>query len=180
MDLATIIPPPSRPVYNGRPEDWATIEGILEMELPDDYKKLINTYGTGCFLDFIYPLSPFAPFYVAFNLLSGGTMQFLSAYEAGRKEFPEYTPPFPAYPHKRGLFPWASTANGDTLFWLRDGSPNQWGVVVCDSKCSERYDHFKLCATDFLCQLMLGKLKSKVFPQDVLAMGLTFTPFSKI
>jgi hypothetical protein len=179
MELATMAPPPPHPVFNGGPDDWQLIERILEMRLPNDYKTLINTYGTGCFFEFLYLLSPFAPFYTAFNLLSGGTMQLLSAYEAGRKEFPQYAPPFPAYPHKTGLFPWATTINGDTLFWLRDGGPDQWGVVICDSKFSERYDYFKMCATDFLCQLMLGKLKSKVFPQDVLVMGLTFTPYTE-
>lgn len=180
MELAKIVSPPFRPEYNGRPEDWPVIERILGMRLPDDFKDLINTYGTGCFLQFICLLSPFAPFNSPFNLLSGDTIRLLRAYEEGRKEYPQYAPPFPAYPHSTGLFPWATTPNGDTLFWLREGDPNQWGVVVCDSRLSERYDYFCTGAANFLCQLMLGKLKLKVFPEGLLSMGATFTPYSEM
>lgn len=178
MDLTTIVPPPGRPQFNGRPEDWGTVERTLGMELPDDYKSLVNVYGTGSFFEFLYPLTPFAPLDTALNILSRDTFRLLSAYEEGRKEYPQFSPPFRAYPHKPGLFPWATTINGNTLFWLKDGAPNQWTVVVCDSKFSERHDHFMLCATDFLAQLALGKIESNVFPDDVLTFGARFTPYT--
>lgn len=179
MDLTKIVPPPGHPEFNGRPEDWGDVERTLGMELPDDYKKLVNIYGTGGFFEFIYPLTPFAP-NAAFNLLSRDTYRLLSAYEEGRNEYPQYSPPFHAYPHETGLFPWATTANGDTLFWLRDGGPNDWTVVLCDSKFSERHDHFKLNASDFLTQLALGQIESTVFPDDILWSGAIFTPYTEI
>ena len=106
MRLTEIIPPPKDPQYCGRPEDWPVIERILGMELPKDYKDMLNTYGTGCFFEFCYPLTPFAPFDQSINLLSGDTMRLLRAYKAGREEFPQYSPPFPAFPSEPGLFPW--------------------------------------------------------------------------
>lgn len=178
MDLQKIIPPPKHPKYNGSPDDWGRVERNLGVKLPDDYKTLINLYGTGGFLEFVYPLSPFAPASLSFNL-PGAVKQTLSSYESGQKEFPEFSPPFPAYPHESGLFPWANTMNGDTLFWLTKGKPDSWPVVICDSKFSEKYDHFDLNATDFLARLMRGKIKSKVFPKDVLAGGTKFTPYQK-
>lgn len=177
MTLTQIIAPPKHPAYNGRMQDWGVIERILEMKFPSDFKKLIHVYGTGCFLGFLHPLSPFAPLRTALNLLSGATTQRLSAYESGQKEFPEYSPPFPAYPHVSGLFPWAITVNGDTLFWLRRGNPDKWPTVICDSKFSEQYDRFNCTATEFLCRLFSGKITPEVFPDDLLTMEHIFTPY---
>ena len=174
MNLTKIIPPPKRPVYNGESEDWNLIERILEMQLPADYRILVNVYGTGSFLKFLYVLSPFAPFDTSLNLLSGATKQRLSAYKSGQKEFPQYSPPFPAYPDESGLFPWAITVNGDTLFWLRRGNQNKWPVVICDSKFFEQYDHYNCTATEFLCRLFSGKIEPDVFPDDLLTMDRVF------
>jgi hypothetical protein len=149
------------------------------MTLPADFKRLINTYGVGSFLNFIYPLSPFAPFDAAINLLSGSTLQRLRAYRSGQDEFPQYSPPFPAYPHKFGLFPWAITINGDTLFWLRQGTPDKWPVIICNSKFTEIYDRFDCTATEFLCRLFTGKIESEVFADDLLTLKLEFIPYSK-
>jgi hypothetical protein len=177
MNLKKIVPAPKYPQHNGSPKDWGVVERILDFQLPDDYKKLINLYGAGCFVNFIYPLSPFAPFRVSFNLLSGTTKQTLNSYESGQKEFPEFSPPFPVYPHKPGLFPWAITTNGGTLFWLMNGKPDSWPVINCDSKFTENYERFNLNATNFLVQVMRGVIKSKIFPKDILSRGPTFTPY---
>jgi hypothetical protein len=132
MDLKDIVAPPGRPSYAGSSDDWPLIERILGLELPSDFKKLVNSYGAGGFSRFLFPFSPFAPFTTDFNLLSGGTRQILSAYKEGRSAYPEYSPPFDAYPSKPGLFPWAKTINGDVLFWLTRGESSDWPVVVCD------------------------------------------------
>lgn len=176
--LERIISPPEHPTYNGSISDWDVIERILEMKLPADFKQLINVYGTGCFGKFFYPLSPFAPFDTSINLLSG-TRQLLSLYKSGQKEFPQYSPPFPAYPRESGLFPWGITVNGDTLFWLRQGNPNEWPTIICDSKFSERYDRFDMTATEFLCRLFSGKIEPEVFPEDLITVPREFTPYSK-
>jgi hypothetical protein len=179
MTLTQLVPPPKQPVHNGHIEDWDVIQRILEMKLPADFKKLINIYGTGCFLGFLYPLSPFAPFNTSLNMLSGDTRHLLYNYKSGQKEFPQYSPPFSAYPDESGLFPWAITVNGDTLFWLRQGNPNKWPIVVCDSKFSETYDRFDFTATEFLCRLFSGKISPEVFPDDLLTMKLEFVSYSK-
>jgi hypothetical protein len=176
--LTKLISPPVHPTYNGRAPDWNVIERILEMALPADFKQLINIYGTGCFGKFLYPLTPFAPFGTSLNLLSG-TRQLLSLYKSGQKEFPQYSPPFPVYPSESGLFPWGITVNGDTLFWLREGNPNEWPTVVCDSKFSENYDQFDLTATEFLYRLFSGEITVNVFPDDLVTAPREFTPYSK-
>lgn len=169
--LIQIIPTPTPPSYDGRESDWPVIESILELRLPEDFKKLVAVYGTGCFLQFLYPLSPFAPFNTSLNLLSGATKQRLVAYRSGQDEFPQYTPTFPTYPHESGLFPWGITVNGDTLFWLREGQPENWPTVVCDSKFTKEYsERFDMTATEFLYRLFSGKIEPKAFPEDLLTM----------
>ena len=178
MDITDIVAPPECKREFGSPSDWSLVEGIIEMKLPKDFKWLINCYGTGCFSKFIYPLSPFAPFKTSLNMLSGETKQLLSAYAAGQKEFPQYAPPFPVYPKESGLFPWAITINGDTLFWLREGACEHWTVVICDSKFSEEYDHIKLNSTGFLCRWILGEITPNVFPQGEPLPERVFVPYS--
>ena len=178
--LIQIIPPPTPPVYSGCDSDWSAIERILEMRLPADFKKLVSVYGTGCFLQFLYPLSPFAPFDTSLNLLSVETKQRVSYYRSGRDEFPQYVPNFPAYPEKSGLFPWGTTANGDTLFWLRRGQPENWPTIVFDSKYSkEKCDRFDMTATEFLYRLFSGKIEPKAFSEGLLTMERLFAPYSK-
>lgn len=177
MDLIELVTPPECTSAFGSAGDWSLVEGILEMKLPDDFKRLINGYGAGCFSHFLYPLSPFAPFKTSLNLLSGETKQLLSAYTTGQVEYPQYAPPFPAYPKEGGLFPWAITINGDTLFWLRKGACEDWPIVICDSKFSEEYDLFELNSTEFLCQWILGELAPKVFPQGQPLPERIFVPY---
>jgi hypothetical protein len=177
MDIEYIITPPERPSYAGRPDDWPLVEQVLEIELPPDFKKLLNSYGIGAFFGFLFPFSPFAPFMTDLNLLSGGTRQILSAYEKGRREYPEYTPPFNAHPSKPGLFPWARTINGDVLFWLTRGEPIRWPVVVCDSKFSEDYDLYEMDTTSFLCQWIGKKISPKAFPGNSVSREPPFAPY---
>jgi hypothetical protein len=178
--LIQIVPVPRPVVHNGSDSDWQVIEKILEMRLPVDFKKLINCYGTGCFLGFLYPLSPFAPFETSLNLLSGATKQRLTAYRSGLEEFPQYMPVYPVYPQESGLFPWGITANGDTLFWLRQGKPEKWPTIICNSKFTkETCDRFDMTATEFLYRLFSGEIKPEAFPEDLLSMEHLFAPYSK-
>jgi len=164
--LIQIIPPPTPPVHKGSDPEWQVVERILEMKLPADFKKLINLYGAGCFLKFLCPLSPFAPFETSLNLLSGSTKRILSSYRSGREEFPQYSPEYPAYPHTSGLFPWGLTINGDTLFWLRQGEPEKWPTIVCDSKYTkEGCYRFDMTATEFLYRLFSGEIETEAFPE---------------
>jgi hypothetical protein len=177
-DLLIAVPAPQCPVYSGAPSEWGLVERILEIELPADYKNLINSYGTGSFLNFLSPLSPFAPFSTSLNLLSDGKA-LLSAYQSGRKEFPEYSPPFEAYPHSGGLFPWATTVNGDVLFWLMRRHSDLWPTVVCDSKFSEDYELIEMSATALVCSWVTQGLKPRSFPLGLRGANSLFLPLAK-
>jgi hypothetical protein len=172
--LKNLVASPKKPLFEGRHEAWPVIEEILGLDLPTDYKEIIAAYGSGSFSDFIYLYNPFCPFWTSSNLLSGTTKQRLRAYREGQAQHPQYSPPFRAYPEPGGLFPWASTDNGDTLFWLTVGSPDKWTTVVCDSKTSEACDEFSFGVAEFLLCWLSGSLVSRVLPPA--PQGPVFTP----
>jgi hypothetical protein len=80
-----------------------------------------------------------------------------------RAEFPEYYP-FRVYPEPGGLFPWATTVNGDTLYWLTDGLAEAWPVVVWESRGPEHVV-YPFEATEFLQRWLSGALECPVFPR---------------
>ena len=174
--LIQIVAPPLHPICNGRPDDWNEVEQKLRLKLPSDFKSIVNVYGSGCFSNFLYVFSPFGAV-KALNLLSDCQSQILTSYREGQKEFPQYSPSFATFPDSSCLFPWATTVNGDTMFWLTKGNPDDWEVVICDSKFSKDYDHLKYGAEAFLVEWLSGKLELNTFPDDDGWPQRTFVPY---
>ena len=57
--LLNLITPPPDPEETGTPKTWEKIEAQLGLQLPPDYKALIDHYGTGSFADLIFVYNPF-------------------------------------------------------------------------------------------------------------------------
>jgi hypothetical protein len=160
--LTKLVPPPPHPLERGQPATWDDVEARLGTPLPDDYKALINTYGTGSFNDFLYVFNPFAS--NRYRNLFALKDDILSAYAVSQHNFPDdfLDPEFPA---AGGLLPWARTDNGDEFYWKTEGSPDTWSIVVIESRNAAQY-RYHLTTTDFLVRLLSGTLEPKVF-EDV-------------
>jgi hypothetical protein len=162
-DLSQRVPPPPRPVGTGSPPEWQAVEAKLGLELPDDYKQMVGTYGLGRFADFLTIFTPFAKNeYV--NLLAQPELS-LEAYRALRADHPQIAP-FPAYPEPGGLLSWAQSDNGDVVYWLTEGNAATWPIVLIESRHGmiERYD---VPTTDFLAQVIEGSLPTRILPRDL-------------
>ena len=59
QSLIDLVPPPTSPSAIGNEAGWRSVEKELGTELPNDYKQLINTYGSGIWQDFWYVYNPF-------------------------------------------------------------------------------------------------------------------------
>jgi hypothetical protein len=162
--LESIVPPPAKPLEAGRPDRWPRVEAELGTELPEDFKRFTERYGSGKFDDFLYLLNPFAKD-PAGNLVSGRDLM-LEGYAETRAKFPERLP-LPPWPEPGGLLPLGNSDNGNELYWVTKGKPNRWSVVAFAARSTDHEIHNHR-VTEFLALLLAGELDTEVFPDSFL------------
>lgn len=161
--LCKVILPPRMPIETGSVEGWPLIEETLGVVLPSDYKQYIAIFGTGCFGNFLWPFNPFST-NRHLNLIEQINVT-LNAQRALKEQWGNRQCPYPLYPEAGGLLPWGSTDNGDDLFWLTTGSPEDWIVVINEARAPV-YEEYQESMTGLLAKLLSGEITSKIFPQD--------------
>jgi hypothetical protein len=147
--LSDLLIPPKLPFEVPTQAEWAIAEAQLGTQLPDDYKNFISTYGTGT----ICSTGTIQEYFMIFNPVTKinafNFFHYLQRvydhYKAFGDEFRDDLPedyPFSMYPEKEGLLRLGTTTYGDTIFWETKGTPNQWTVLVMESRSPifERYD----------------------------------------
>lgn len=98
-----------------------------------DYKDFIGIYGTGGVDKFLWILTPFVQdenvnFFKRLKIIN-------KAYLELRQRFPQYYK-HKVFPEVGGLLPWAYTDNDDELYWLTIGKPNEWHIIVYETRSS--------------------------------------------
>ena len=164
--LIKAVPPPTPPrgAFHG---PWEPIEAIVGTRLPPDYKDFVRVYGAGYFIGFLginVPRSsnPNTRFETDVPQIAAA---FIDVEEL----------PYPLWPDPQGLLPFGGTDNGDYLFWLPRGAPEDWGIVVWDrGMCS--FEAFDCDLTSFLAGLATGELLPMEFPEDLLPCDEMFRP----
>jgi hypothetical protein len=151
-ELIAVAPPPRDPVASWG--DWGSLERRLGLELPEDFKALIETYGSGSFSDFLVPINPFRG-----TGLEWADRNILRFDREIRAEFPREMP-YPIHPEPGGILPWATTDNGDVLYWLTAG--DTWPILVRDSRGPETAV-YPFGAAEFLLRWLSGKLVCPIF-----------------
>ena len=161
VQLLGIMPAPQSP--RAAMGDWSMVISTLGTALPGDYVDFINCYGTGCISQFLWIHNPFEA-NVHLCLLSRYSV-ILDADLDIRTSFPEEIPQ-PLFPEPGGLLPFATTDNGDRIYWLTKGAPESWTVVVWESR-GPHYAEFAMTMTRFLCGWLGGNLHVPMFsPAD--------------
>jgi hypothetical protein len=152
--LIELIPPPAEP----REKDWAAVERTLGLPLPPDYKELIHTYGGSNWDDYLYLLEPGCPNdnYDLIEWEDQQTEALEGLWEVEKK---------PEELEEVGtrVVPWATTDNGECLYWLvrPDTDPAEWTVMVNEAR-GERWEHHHATATRFLVDVLNGDLSSSI------------------
>jgi len=152
--------PPANPVEIPNTADFIAVEKQVGT-LPDDYKVFVSRFGTGVINRFLWILNP-ASVNQHLNFLRGGE-PILSALRE-LKATGEYSP-YPLYPEVGGLLPFGKTDNGDALFWLRIGEPNQWPVIVNAAR-DANYEKFDCGMAGFLSGILTRRIRCTVFPNS--------------
>lgn len=148
--LLAIVPPPARrvappPIPEGAPR------------LPADHLALIDAYGLGSFVGFL-SIHPSA--WVA---TEGAPW---SASERGLHTSHPASYPYPFHPDPGGLLVFGTTDNGDRLYYLTEGEPDAWKVVLWESRGDE---HLVIegGVTTFLRRWLTRELDVTVFPDPL-------------
>lgn len=163
-ELVAVVKPPAQPLEAGPVECWNEIQEKLGTKLPDDLRDFGLTYGTGSFSKLgIRVFNPFAAVFLQWIEEEVGAWRDLKAAE-GEEEIP-----FGVFPESPGLLPWGKDNNGNGLFWLAEGNPEQWPIIVRGEP--PKYARFELPLTSFLAQAFTGALVPKVIWSRVFKKG---------
>ncbi|MET9430896.1 MULTISPECIES: SMI1/KNR4 family protein [unclassified Streptomyces] len=123
--LTALVPPPATPFLGDRTWEW--LYERLGTRLPTEYVQLMETYGAGCWTEWLrfsvplgtdqYDLAPWAEWYH-------------DTYRGHRERYPEFNP-LRVWPEAGGFLPFANSIDGDQLCWLTEGdSPDDWPLIV--------------------------------------------------
>jgi hypothetical protein len=164
LHIKALVPPPSRPCELGDIKNWPAVEEKLSLSLPTDYRDFVLTYGTGLFARFYIIYNPFST--SEWSNLEICVERLCSQEREFKRDWPDRVP-FPIYPECPGLLPWGGDENGNYYYWLTDGRPDSW-QVVSDEVRGEGFREYGRCMTDFLCDVMTGKIEALAgdYPKD--------------
>jgi len=171
--LMAVVPPPVAPFEAFHGGAWDLIEAELGTPLPQDYKDFVRLYGCGEFMEFLTIHVPRSRSqYVRLEAEA-----YAVARLAGELADDELPFPYPFWPTPGGLLACGKTDNGDNLFWLTRGSPDDWTVVVW-GRGSGEFEAFDCGLTDFLAGVATGGIEPEDFPEDMLPCDRFFTTYS--
>jgi hypothetical protein len=147
-------------VNAGSPNDWEEIESTLGTALPADYKLIINVYGSGSFNDLFSLFSPFET--ESGNLVNQALTRecFGNSRLENYKEMQSISPrscPFPTFPEPGGLLPLGGDSNGGDAYWLTEGEPDNWPLVLIPHGY-EPIERHEMPLVDFLVLWLSGDL----------------------
>jgi SMI1-KNR4 cell-wall len=154
-ELMAVVPPPTQPRDVGDLGAWSAAEARIAVRLPTSYRDFVFRYGTGVFNDpgrlCIFPRNPLAP---GFDAHFRDDCDFVREMKelAERDEFP-----YGAFPPAPGLILWADDDNGCMFFWLTEGDPDRWPILVTPPRCYF-WERFELSITSFLAQAFTRRL----------------------
>ncbi|MEU3185117.1 histone-like nucleoid-structuring protein Lsr2 [Streptomyces sp. NPDC006923] len=166
--LTHLCPPPQD---SPRPVDWAGVEAVLGVRLPEDYKRLATVYGPGVFSGYIHVYHPRG--HTEFADLTGPVPGRLRAQL--QRDYDQGTHPVPYDP--RDLLAVGGTDNGEHLFWITDprDAPDAWRIAVNEAR-GPRWFTFDGTLTAFLTSVLSGETAVPAFPKDLLEQARGFTP----
>ncbi|MCX5409630.1 SMI1/KNR4 family protein [Streptomyces sp. NBC_00335] len=139
-------------------KDWDEVERALGFQLPGDYKDFIHAFGGSNWDDYLYVLEPGCP-NENYDLIAWAKNQAEDLEDLWQFERK------PAELEVEGsrVVPWATTDNGECLYWLvRPGiEPDRWTVMVNEAR-GDRWEHFPVSCTQFLASSLDGELRSSL------------------
>lgn len=155
-ELRAIVAPPSGVVARA---DWADVQLLLGVELPADYRRLVDEFGGGYLDEYLYLLEPHYqnPYYDLGEAASERLEALEHLWDRG-EERPEELAGTQAR-----VYPWATTDNGEALYWLmKPGArPDDWIVMVNEAR-GPAWELFDVGCLEFLIGVLNGRISSDI------------------
>ncbi|WP_331768114.1 SMI1/KNR4 family protein [Embleya sp. NBC_00896] len=147
-----LLPPP---VSGGDAVDWGAIERETLLRFPDDYREFVETYGGGEIDEYLSvktPPAPGSPYGDVLDRINPALPdpdqdEDFRALGAGGD-----LPP---------LLPFVDSMHGDVAFWLCEGAPDDWRVVVFRRQApygTNRWPVFDGGMASFLMAVLTGEV----------------------
>ncbi len=171
-ELTELLPPPA-PSQAVETIDWSSQEDALGVEVPEDFKVFVATYGAkgGALGDFIQILSPVTS--KRSVQLARAAVRENDAYATLKAHHP-HAFPLQILPEPGSFLPWAVTDNGDYLGWIvGDGPSSDWPVAVLDDE-SGVPEVFEISFGDFMVGLVKGEITPSAFPGNLYMKPMRF------
>ena len=146
--------------YFGRPRGYSSEDAWSEIEsgagaLPRDYKEFVAAYGPGVVGGVLNVLHP--------NQRECSMLDFMRAMAPIYQEIVPGSIPHGVYPAVvPGMVQWASTAEGDACFLVRDQS-GAWRIGIWFRQWAQ-WEEFDMSVTAWLVRQLAGQLKVEGLP----------------
>ena len=161
--LKKVLIKPSTTYHTGTGKMWNDFENEERIAFPQDYKEIINYYGTGGIGNFLWLLTPFE---TDENVNYNYKMKLmLNSYTESKLKFPEDFK-HNVFPEKKGLLPWGYTDNGDELYWETDDKFEDWKIVIYESR-SANFFYYEMGLSEFLYKLICKEINCDIFPDNI-------------
>lgn len=150
-ELMAVVTPPRYPIKIGDANSWLAAESHLRTRLPVDYYAYAHKYGSGRIGDLIVA-NPFSENYLDFIRFHCTRLEDYQTAMSGGPVTAGLPEPYPIHPKRPGLLPWGVDADDRIGWWLTEGVPDQWPILV--SFRGDEFQRFDLRMTSFLAQLL--------------------------
>ncbi|WP_160169777.1 SMI1/KNR4 family protein [Amycolatopsis rifamycinica] len=149
-ELAKVL---GHPDVDPLPVDWAAVERQLGVGLPADYKAFADAYPALFINEYLRVCHPSCSD-AQRNLLLDAQVRTRSLREL-TAEFPEMHV-YPVYPAPGGLLCWGNNTSREQCYWLTEGHPDDWRVVI-----GEQEDYCWLFDGNF-CDFLLASCRGEL------------------
>ena len=167
--LTQLIPPPGK----RKKFDWAAVEKRLGVLLPVEFKETVEMYHGGQFEEYLYLLEPDNPYYDLVEITEERVEAYESLWESEKK-------PCELEEVGSSIIPWATTDNGEYLFWsIRSGqeqNPDKWTVMINEAR-GDYWEHFQMGCIQFLVLALEKQVSSDILWSQFPMQNHTFHRF---
>lgn len=138
--------------------DWGRVEAGICSSLPRDYKELIDSCGGGLVDEYLLLLEPGSS-HRAYDL-----ERVLGQRLEANEILWDLEPPPPEVTEDNArLIPWATTDNGEYLYWAaaKGVPPEEWRVLINDAS-STVWETYGMTCTEFLASVLNRNITSNI------------------